>query len=207
MAMLSATTLSGDEVNLFENGTWEFASSANNSSEVGFNVADQDFRKIGWGNNMAAVLASQPSEPDFSDDETIAYDGSLAGNSCTICYDFINGKLYSGRYVFADIYSENSRYIEFFESLKDQLSKKYGNPKISNYVWANELYQDDINEWGTAVSADHLTLIASWQSESSDIDLVCRGVDYEIKIIIQYQSKNLRGEAESKFEQELQDQI
>lgn len=84
-----------------------------------------------------------------------------------------------------------NHYLVEFERLKSSLIKKYGAPKSDHVCWENDLYKDDVNEWGSAISMGHLSYFCNFVTEDSDIWLALMGENYEIDFCIEYTSRAL----------------
>lgn len=205
MTVQSAQTSDGKMVLLHSNGTWEYQ-----ETDIPDKIdapSNKIFRDCSWGDSPAVIYGMHDEEPIHASDELIVFAGALSGYACSICYDFVMSQLYSGRYVFSDIFVENQRYIGFFETFKDQLSKKYGAPLRDEYIWIDDLYRDEPDEWGDAISHEGLVLLANWDLGETTIDLICNASEYDIKVTIQYESTRLKVVAENQNEQELLDQL
>jgi len=64
-----------------------------------------------------------------------------------------------------------------------------GQPASDITDWKNDLYKDDEAQHGFAVSLDHLTYDAAWETNTTDMDLQPFGDSFEIHLFPDYTSK------------------
>ena len=147
------------------------------------------FRKTTWGMSREQGKDTEAKE--------IGYEGSILGLDCWIAYIFAEEKLVRANYSIDGEHSNKNVYIEDYYTLKTALSKKYGEPLEFEEVWKNDLYEDDPEDWGLAISIGHLTYMAEWKTLQTSIILSLSGDNYEINFQIQYRSKEL-GELEDR---------
>ena len=99
--------------------------------------------------------------------------------------------------MFTHSHSNENDYILDFNKLKEILTKKYGKPIEDERLWKNDLYRDDPQYWGFAISLGHLIYLATWETPATDttdttiITLLLNGENFEIMFCIEYLSKNL----------------
>jgi hypothetical protein len=96
-------------------------------------------------------------------------------------------------YIFGLRHTNANAYIDDFKEVKKSLVEKYGRPKHGDddACWKDELYKDDPDIWGMAISAGHLVYQAAWQTDRTDILLMLKGDNFEVRLIAQYTSKEL----------------
>lgn len=63
--------------------------------------------------------------------------------------------------------------------------------KKDETFWKNDLYKDDYSHWGTAISMGHLIYYSSWETDSTEINNMLMGDNFNISCIVEYRSKNL----------------
>ncbi len=66
-----------------------------------------------------------------------------------------------------------------------------GNRKDDFTYWLDEMFKDDPNEWGTAVSLGHVSLFATWERPKTIITLALTGDNGSINLGIEYVSNEL----------------
>lgn len=120
------------------------------------------------------------------DEETLIYSGIVGGLNCDIYYFFINNKFLMGAYYFTEEHTNKNLYIDDYKSVLNILKDKYGKPNIDDYEWLNDLYKDDVSEWGFAVSLGHLKYNANWKFSNGSIFTVLKGDNYKISHIVRY---------------------
>lgn len=72
------------------------------------------------------------------------------------------------------------------------MTKKYGKPDLDKIVWKNDLFKDNKQDWGTAISVGHLVYGAEWNTPTTQIIMMLHGDNYKITLIIGYYSKELK---------------
>ncbi|KUK85838.1 MAG: hypothetical protein XE02_1444 [Mesotoga infera] len=58
--------------------------------------------------------------------------------------------------------------------------------------WKDNLYRDDKNNWGLAISIGDLSYGLIWETPTTDIELILDGNNYEVNLRIRYFSKKLK---------------
>ena len=130
------------------------------------------------------------------DEETIIYSGTVGGLDCDIYYCFIKNKFLMGAYYFTEEHTNKSVYIDDYKTVLSSLKDKYGKPTVEDYEWLNDLYRDDISEWGFAVSLGHLKYYANWKFSNGSIFTVLKGDNYKISHIVRYSTDDYEIEKE-----------
>jgi len=156
------------------------------------NFSENGFRSIEWGKNPQVVKESEKLELLSEDDGLLMYETDISGLKLIVGYLFTSDKLTTGRYLSNDNHSNKNDYITDYKLLKNLLEKKYGSPLEDEIVWKNDLYRDDYSEWGFAISLGHLYYYSKWSNNSSDITIILSGENYEITLLIEFKSKNLK---------------
>ena len=153
-----------------------------------------NFRNANWGISKEAVLASETGKV-ISESPGVAATTTVAGNDALVIYTFASGMLVRGVILFQETYSNENNYLNDFYEIKELLTKKYGPPKGGNdkssFIWRNDLYSDDSDRWGFAVSIGHIVLQNVWETSETDIILNLSGDNYQIQHRVQYTSTKL----------------
>ncbi len=196
-----AKTSDGKEVILRDNGTWQYVEKKEaNSPSV---VLPLTFRKTFWGMDHKQVKNTEGGSPEKDDENIVAYRDTVAGVDTLVVYYFTQDHLVRARYAFLSRHTNSNDYIDDFKKVKDAMEEKYGKPKADDVIWKKELYKDDPQNWGTAVSAGHLVYGASWDTPWTRIELQLFGDNFEVSLIAEYESKYYAGlEDESKKSKE-----
>ena len=88
--------------------------------------------------------------------------------------------------------SNKNDYIADYKNLKEILAEKYGSPLFDREVWKNELYRDDYQDWGLAISVGHLVYATQWETDKTYISILLQGDNFKINLGIYYESKQLK---------------
>lgn len=168
-------------------------------------LTDSTFRKNKWGASKEKVMNDETLKLLQQDENILVYRSTVLGLNALIGYIFTGDKLTRGKYIFQEEHSNKSDFISDYESMKKILTKKYGNAKKDKTIWKNELYKDDFQDWGTAISIGHLLYYATWETEKSNITLMLSGENYKIDLLIEFISKELKDYEENIKEKEVLD--
>jgi len=168
-------------------------------------LTDSTFRKSEWGASKAQVKNEEKLKLLQEDDNILAYQSTVLGFDALIGYIFTGDKLTRGKYVFQEEHSNKSDFISDYETLKKLLTKKFGKPKKDKTIWKNDLYRDDYEDWGTAISIGHLLYFATWETEESEITLMLSGENYKINLLTEFLSIKLKDYEENIKEKEALD--
>ncbi|MDN4479707.1 hypothetical protein [Demequina muriae] len=153
---------------------------------------ESDFRASHWGDSKDTICAVEGASPDHESDDQIAWSAQLAGLDVFAFYDLHENRLVSASYFLGEEYANENSYVRDFEMLAALLERKYGEPTESHAVWHDDLYEDDgPDKWGRAIASEGLSLIKRWELERTNITAMAYGKDYEVKVAIRYESKEL----------------
>lgn len=150
-----------------------------------------DFKSTNWGMTKQQVKVSENSALIEERDKVIFYNVKVAGFDAVLGYEFVENKLCDAMYIFIEEHSNETQYINDFFTLKELLTDKYKEPIIDDIVWKNDLYRNDPQYYGLAVSIGHLSLLSKWETENTMIDLILWGDNFEINMGLRYASKEL----------------
>ncbi len=142
--------------------------------------------------NQEQVKEAEKELEIVSDYEIIlSYEDRILELDCSIIYFFAGEKLVRTKYFFTEKHSNKNDYITDYDTLRTALSKKYGEPLYSNRRWVNDLYKDDPQDWGLAISLGHMEDYTKWETLQTGIFLILYGHNYEIFLEIGYTGKEL----------------
>ncbi|VVM72412.1 hypothetical protein PS645_01831 [Pseudomonas fluorescens] len=178
-----ATAADGRKVVLNKDGTWEYQTSIVASSGAGNN-----FRKLSWGTHRLNIKQSEPSTSWLEGEGYLGFESALGGNECLVLFVLLNDILVRGKYVFNQKFANDNTYLSKFDEFKEMLQKKYGAPESDNEYWLNDLYQDDYQSWGMAVSAGHMSRFTTWIDGATKICLSLAGESFQCDLSIEYSS-------------------
>lgn len=161
------------------------------------------FRKTTWGMSREEVKSRETGKVLYDTEKMLIYEGSIAGLDCDIVYIFAGGKLVRAKYHITEEHSNENRYISDYKSLKKSLTKKYGQPIMDEHHWKRDLYKDDPQRWGFAISIGDLSYYAAWDTLQTIILLALFGDNYDVTLGTEYKSKELKELEEREKEKKL----
>jgi len=158
-----------------------------------------DFRRTSWGMTREQVKAVESSKLIKEDEHGLFYSSELSGfGEVLIGYIFAEGKLVRTSYISQVRHTNSNDFIEDFTKIKSILTEKYGRPESDDVVWLDNLYKDDPDNWGMAVSAGHLVYDTVWKTKTTKILEKLKGDNFDVTLIVQYTSLELAGLEEAK---------
>lgn len=187
--MVTAVSDDGMVVELNMDGTW--SKSERSVSRTG------DYRGVLWGATPEAVRTREGRDAKIETDDVLVFAERLSDMDADAVYIFVGGRLVRAKYMFREEFTSPNRYLSAFDQVKSLFTRKYGEPVEDKTIWHDELYRDDYRDWGKAVERGDLTLIASWKTAQTEIDLILHGNDYESHLAVEYTSISLRAWVES----------
>ncbi|MCD8554123.1 hypothetical protein [Seleniivibrio sp.] len=150
---------------------------------------EYDFRNVNWGMSKAEVKKSEKAKLYKESNELIVYSSKILGKNVIIMYIFTQNKLVRAKYGVTEEHSNKNRYIDDYDDLKGVLIKKYGKPITENEYWENDLFKDNYQNWGVAISVGHLSYFTNWETNSTKLILGLYGENFDIKCVVEYISK------------------
>ena len=180
-----ATTEGGRTVILKDDGTWVYVKEKREEEKV------YTFRKTTWGMTNQEVRQSEEATFVRNSGDTLIYQGTVAGLYSYIAYNFVQGKLAWTKYLISERHSNKNDYIGDYDRIKQMLIKKHGKPGKDEQYWRNDLYKDDFEHWGFAMSLGHLVYYTTWQTPETDMYLGLTGDNGQVELTVEYQSRDL----------------
>lgn len=153
---------------------------------------DIGFRNSKWGASIQHVKESEKLSINDESGSVLVYKTAISNIDVLVGYLFTEGKLTSGRYLAQDEHSNKNEYITDYNDLKALLEKKFGQPSQDKSIWKNDLYKDDYSDWGFALSLGHLVYFSTWENSDSEIMIILTGENYDIQLMIEYVSIELK---------------
>jgi len=158
-----------------------------------------DFRKTTWGMSVAQVEASEGDGPKWNivhpNDRcsVLAYKTTFEELRGGVYYYFVDDQLIQSVYIFAENEADISKRFAEYETCLAKLTEDYGSPLQEKMWWKSPEYRNeyDSESWGVAISRGHLVKIATWETESTKIELSLAGNKGKAAVNIQYSSKAL----------------
>jgi hypothetical protein len=152
-----------------------------------------DFRKTNWGMSKEEVKATEKGKIIDETKNKVEFMVPDFDSNFECGYFFLEDKLYHTLYVFRGNFTNKNNYINEYEKWQEALIKKYGKPKKDyGAVWHNDLYKNDKQEWGMALSVGHLVYFTQWETPTTEIGIMLGGNNYQIYLAISYDSKELK---------------
>lgn len=95
-------------------------------------------------------------------------------------------------------HTNDNDYISDYESINEALKSLYGEPDGEFIDWKNDLYKNDPQQYGFAVSAGHLVYGARWTANDGSIVIhMLSGDNFEISHDLDYISGDFAEDADS----------
>ena len=158
-------------------------------------ISDFGFRKAKWGMTPDQVKKTesgvewQESKSDYG--PILYFETEIALLEARALYYFVDNSFERGNYLITEKHTNDRQYLIDHNTLKEILTEKYGKPSEEKEIWLNDLYQDDRQNWGTAVSIGHVIFTTTWDEAIGTqgiIGLVLKGDNYIIDLNIRYES-------------------
>lgn len=148
-----------------------------------------DFRIGFWGDSIDTINLYETADyvGTNSDNSGLLFSGTVSGYKSDIVYYFDKntGKLYQGAYQISENYSQGALYITAYNTLKDNLTSKYGNPVSDKKKTLSSLaaYTDE----GSALQLGYTVYQACWETETTRITLGMISQNYEVSLLLSYE--------------------
>ena len=147
------------------------------------------FRGLQWGASKEDIIKKE-GNPIAVHENKLVYADVIGDMKVAVFYEIVDNKMVSGFYVF-DIKNINEKiYVDYFESLKDVLIKKYGTPFSDDIYWYDDGFKDNTNMLSFAIEHGHVEYKTIWELDKTRIKLSLAGVDGTTFISIAYISKD-----------------
>ncbi len=173
-----AVTLDGRRVLLYADGTWAYQKRADPNEVL--------FRGVKWGAPADAIKTVMKMPPAAQSDQFVGYADSIGSLDAQCYFVLANGQFIRGKYVFNQTHSNKTDFLQDFAAIDSLLKGKYGEPAKTDTVWRNDLYKNDPDHWGMAVSVGHLVKLSEWQMGQVHILHMIRGDNFEIAHVVEY---------------------
>jgi hypothetical protein len=142
-----------------------------------------------WGQSQAAVREAVIGDLVRNDQGKLIYSRTLADHGVLEGYDFRDGSLVRGQYVFLQRpINRLNEFIDYYGAVKQALIDSYGPPTQDLVLWENDLYQPLPDYWGVAVMIGYLRYAAAWETPEGTIAITLTG-DRHSKLTIEYRSR------------------
>jgi hypothetical protein len=149
----------------------------------------EGYGKALWGMSEAEVKAIVEGEPQAVDGG-FAVDTTVAGHPAGVMYGFTQDKLTLVIVLFMDSHMEPNKYLADWQTISDLLTEKYGTPSDQEWVWLNDLFKDDPDQYGTAIAAEQLVVYRTWRTDQTEIEHSLQGKGFDVIHKILYTSRS-----------------
>lgn len=141
------------------------------------------------GQNQGALHGAVTGELIRDDQGKMIYSRTLADHGVLEGYDFRDGSLVRGQYLFLQRpINRLNEFIDYYAAVKEALTDTYGTPIEDQVHWENDLYQPLPDYWGVAVMIGYLRYAATWETSEGTITITLTG-DRHCKLTIDYRSR------------------
>ena len=164
------------------------------------------FRGMPWGASRQQVREAERESPDVDDDDYLAFAVTILQRPFLAVYTFEDESLVSGRLIQNADHASDLAFLAEYDQLVDLLSQKFGRSDSTEY-WNEDLYKDEPQRWGFAVSVGHYSRFAKWTTTDTDIVAGLHGDNYEIKLGVDFHSRSARAMVEMNARRRDLDQI
>ena len=133
---------------------------------------------VTWGMSGDGVLRAEgrPVGREQSGDyEFLRYRRDVFGKRCLISYVLANRRLVSVRVSLLENYADKDRYVADYNSIREYLNRKIGEPRYDNVVWKDRAYAERGETLGMAVTSGSLSLSSEWVTGDTGLRLSLTG--------------------------------
>ena len=150
-----------------------------------------DFRRTRWGMTKVQVGAAETSGPLEERDNSLAYKGTAVGRKVRISYYFVGDRLDRAEYDFLAKYSDEDSYIRDYQTIKKDVTYKYGSPSSDKVLSRPSRFKDDALEAALAISTGRIMYFSLWKTKRTTISLMLAGLNSKIVHSLTYRDRTL----------------
>lgn len=161
-------------------------------------------RNSEFGMSLKQVVNIEKEKLLEKGDDYLFYSTTMNNYDYRLLYNFVDNKLYRIIYSLNENFVNMNNYITSYKDMKDKLTEKYGKPTGEEENWNNDLYKDDAENYGLAVSIGHLSYTTYWVTNNIEIHMLLSGEEYKVTSLIYYIDTNLAKIADDKKNNEEQ---
>lgn len=175
--------------------------SSNNKSTISTIVVVENrknltFRNTKWGDSKDTVKRYETAEyvGNAGDDNYLLYSTKLNSKEVNLIYTFQNDKLVQGAYMLSN--DEETYYkIQYYDDIKEILTKKYGKPSRDKINIINSLAEYASDD-AMAIDLGYLSYTALWNTKDSDICIGLTKRDDEVMFLLNYCKKGYESKSD-----------
>ena len=143
-----------------------------------------------WGKSQESIRKTVAGDLERDERSALVYTRTLADHRVVEGYDFRDGSLVRGQYLFLQRPVNGlNEFIDYYRAAKQSLIALYGAPEQDQTIWENDLYQPLPDYWGVAVQIGHLRYAARWETADGTLSIELTG-NHHSRLMIEYRSKN-----------------
>ena len=161
-----------------------------------------DYRYSKWLDNKENVKKSNKDSLVIEKENALAYKVELNNDNFLAFYYFNNDRLYQGVYLLDEKYINENNFYEKYLEVKKILTSKYGEPQKVIKHRSKDLW-DKANEIGMAIQTGEYQEYSFWETKNSTITLIIEGENFNSKLTIRYNSKDLNLNSDVNTEQKI----
>lgn len=151
---------------------------------------EYDFKQFHWGDSREDIIAIEGTPVYEEEVGGLTYHTTAAGLDVNLFYAVGDEGLYSVIYDFTEEHSSDTLYISDYMKVLDEITQKYGEPSISGKKWESDLYEEIYSgEEGLALVGGHLSYMALFELERTNIFMYMFADNYEVTTNVIYLSK------------------
>lgn len=168
--------------------TEEAESVAEETEEVVEERDNTDFRNACWGDDIETVKKYETKGTYFGEQEgNLLYTDILSGAKVYVCYQFENEKLCGGVYMPEEKYSNSGQYIAHYNSIKEALIKKYGEPSTDKINKFEDDLQIELAGEGDSLKYGYTSYACEWFTDTTRISIGLASQNFDIAYAIHYE--------------------
>ncbi|EXG87783.1 hypothetical protein K413DRAFT_4683 [Clostridium sp. ASBs410] len=154
-----------------------------------------NFRNAYWGDDIETVKKYEEEKLEGNGTEKgLLYSTKVGNYSANAMYFFDNdGKLYQGMYGINEEFTNAGQYIPLFQSLRDSLKEKYGEPDEDTILRLANQSQIDFAGDAKALEYGYVVYRATWNNyNGTEIMIGMQAQNYKVQIVIGYTDVNYK---------------
>lgn len=167
-------------------------------------VSVKGIRNTTWGMNMSDVKSAETAlfMEESSSNDLLVFSTIIANKKTSIVYIFVDDILVRMKYIFLEEHTNKNAYLSDYQEFEALLKRKYGQASKENVFWGQDLFKEDRDKRGLAVSLGHLSYYTLWTLNGTSVIHSLTGDNYKINHSIQYSSTKHKKIEDEKIEKE-----
>jgi len=149
------------------------------------------FRKVNFGMSKEEITNSEGMKPDLDIGNYFAYYTKINNIDSKITYVINGNNNLCGIMIIPLVeHTNDNNYILDYDNFNTMLINKYGEPTMNKTsVWKRDLYKNDTQQYGFAISLGDLSYLTTWDKNDYIINNTIYGDNFKIKSAIVFRSK------------------